>query len=84
MQKIVTRIRNHKIRFYYSNSEYRQHVSSCEIINATGEIILSIIILKSRQYLEKWFSIEIGLQINAFIRFNNSEYMNDELSIIYI
>jgi hypothetical protein len=28
--------------------------------------------------------MEIGLQINAFIEFNNLEYINDELSIIYI
>jgi hypothetical protein len=53
MQKIVTRIRNRKIRFYYSNFEYRQHVYSCEIISAAGEIIPPIIILKGRQYLEK-------------------------------
>jgi hypothetical protein len=48
MQKIVTRIRNRKIRFYYSDPKYRQHVSSCEIINAAGEIIFPIIILEDR------------------------------------
>jgi hypothetical protein len=53
MQKIVTRIRNRKIRFYHSNSKYRQHVSFCEIINAAGEIIFPMIILEGRQYFEK-------------------------------
>jgi hypothetical protein len=48
MQKIVTRIRNRKIRFYYSDFNYRQHVSSCETINAAGEIIPPIIILEGR------------------------------------
>jgi hypothetical protein len=48
MQKIVTRIRNRKIRFYYLDSEYRQHVFSCETINAAGEIIPPMIILKGR------------------------------------
>jgi hypothetical protein len=48
MQKIVTKIKNRKIRFYYSDSKYRQHVFFCETINTADEIILPIIILKSR------------------------------------
>jgi hypothetical protein len=53
MQKIVTRIKNRKIRFYYSDFKYRQHVFSCEIINTADEIISPIIILEDKQYFEK-------------------------------
>jgi hypothetical protein len=43
-----------------------------------------MVILKGKQYLEKWFSLEIGLYPDTIVGLNDSGYMNDELSIVYI
>jgi hypothetical protein len=84
VQKVVTRIKNRATRFYHPNLKMRQYVSSCESIRITGEILPPIIIFEGQVFLQKWVFMEIGLHDDIIVNFNDSEYMNDELSIDYI
>jgi hypothetical protein len=83
-QKIVIRITNKKTRIFHPNSECRTHLLSAEIIRITGEVGPLIVILKGKQYLEKWFSLEVGLHSDIIVGLNDSGYMNDKLSMTYI
>jgi len=83
-QKIVTRIKNRKIKIFHPDSACRQYVSACESIRTTGDTAPPMLIFEGKQYLEKWFSEDIGLHLDTIIGLNDSGYMNDELSMTYI
>ena len=83
-QKIVTRVKNRAQKIYHPDPEVRQHVSSCESIRTTGEVLPLMIILEGQVFLQKWFSLEVGLHPETIVGLNDSGYMNDEFSIDYI
>ncbi len=83
-QRIVTRKKNRSTRLYHPDPEVRQHISSCESIRTTGEILPPMIILEGSVFLEKWFIASVGLHPDTIVGLNDSGYMNDELSMHYI
>ena len=80
----MIRKKNKSTRLYYFDLEVRQHISSCESIRTTGEILPPIIILEGLVFLEKWFIASVGLYSDTIVGFNDSGYMNDEFSMHYI
>jgi hypothetical protein len=72
-----------KIRLDIASETNRDYLTSVEAVNADGEVILPLLILKAKQHLHQWYN-HTEIPGDYYLGVSDTGYTNDELSIAWI